>query len=67
VLLIVPSVVPMNPSKVLKHSTYNIPFVEDYMENEIVPMAFNQTQSNLMEVMQMWAKYFAGILQKPPQ
>jgi len=61
VLLIVPSVVPINPSKVLKHSTCNIPFVEDYMENVIVPMAFNQTQSNLMEVMQMWAKCFAGI------
>lgn len=59
VLLVVPSAVPFAPSKLIKHSVYNVSFSEDYIEKVLVPMAFNHSHSNVLEAMQMWTKHFA--------
>ena len=53
VLLVVPSAVPFAPSKLIKHSIYNVSFSEDYIEKVLVPMAFNHSHSNVLEAMQM--------------
>ena len=57
-LLVVPSVVPFAPSQLIKHSIYKMPVEEDYLENTLVPIAFNITRSNSVKITQMWTKYF---------
>ena len=57
-LLVVPSAVPFAPSKLIKHSIYKVPVDEDYLENEMVPIAFNRTYSNTVNITQTWVKYF---------
>ena len=58
-LLLVPSGVPFTPSKVIKHSIYNVAYDQHFIDNKVLPMAFNQTLSNVIEVVQMSANIFS--------